>query len=202
MKNLRHLFSLLLLAVFAVGYGQIANSAHDFSGTIWSDGNICVACHTPHHGDLTVPEAPLWNHEVTTATYQLYSGSTMDATPGQPDGESKLCLSCHDGTVALDSYGGATGSTMMTGDGLLGTDLRNDHPISFTYDDALATADGSLYEPSTATSGLGATIDADLLFSGKLQCASCHDVHNEGNKGKLLRISNAGSALCLTCHNK
>jgi predicted CXXCH cytochrome family protein len=91
---------------------------------------------------------------------------------------------------------------MMTGDGLLGIDLSDDHPISFLYDGALATADGSLHDPTTANSGLGGTIDEDMLFGGILQCASCHDVHNQGGFGNLLRVSNAGSALCLTCHDK
>ncbi|NOY60274.1 MAG: cytochrome C, partial [Calditrichaeota bacterium] len=81
----------------------------------------------------------------------------------------------------------------------------NDHPVSFTYDAALASTDGGLYDPTSQTSGLGGTIDADMLYSSKLQCASCHDVHNNhsnGTSGHLLVKSNASSALCLTCHNK
>jgi predicted CXXCH cytochrome family protein len=122
---------------------------------------------------------------------------------GQPDASSKLCLSCHDGVTAVDNFGGiTTGTFTITGDANIGTNLSNDHPVSFTYDLALATADGGLYDPATTNSGLGGTISADMLFGGKLQCASCHDVHNSAGIDFLLVKSNAASALCLTCHNK
>jgi predicted CXXCH cytochrome family protein len=200
---------ILLTAVALVGFlpaarAEITGSAHDFSGQGWSGGEICIVCHTPHNADTSVAEAPLWNHEVTTATFTVYTSPTLDATVGQPGGVSKLCLSCHDGTVAVDSYGGATGNEYISGDELLGTDLSNDHPISFTYDTALATADGELEDPATAPSGLGGTIDEDLLFNGSMECGSCHDVHNTASAGNehLLLITNQGSAICLTCHAK
>jgi len=192
-----------MLFVASTAMAQITGSAHDFSADGWSGGEICVVCHTPHNADLTVAEAPLWDHEVTTASFTVYSSSTLDAGPlAQPDGSSKLCLSCHDGTVAIDSYGGATGTNFATGDALVGISLADDHPVSFTYDATLATADGGLYDPSSANSGLGGTIAADLLAAGKMQCSSCHGVHNEYGVAKLLVKSNAGSALCMTCHDK
>lgn len=207
MKTMRLLFTLLFVAAFAmVGFGQgiITGSAHDFSNDAWNTtGEICITCHTPHNGMET--GAVLWNHTITTASFDVYSSVTMDADPivGQPSGNSKLCLSCHDGTVGLADFGGATGGDAITGDGLVGTDLSNDHPISFTYDATLATADGGLHDPSLVSSGLGGTIADDLLFGGNLQCASCHDVHNNGlGTVSLLRKSNAASALCLTCHAK
>ena len=68
---------------------------------------------------------PLWNHKVTTATYTLYSSPTLKATLSQPTHYgSKLCLSCHDGTVALDSFGGNTGTTFIDSSNSVGTDLR------------------------------------------------------------------------------
>ena len=182
--------------------GGIAGSDHDFSASGWSGGQMCEPCHTPHGADTTVSDAPLWNHEVTTATYSVYSSPTLDATVGQPDGTSKLCLSCHDGTVAIDSFGGSTGATMITGDSGLGTDISGTHPVSFTYDTALATADGCLHDPATTLTSMGGTIANDLLIGGKVECASCHDVHNSSDDDKLLRISNASSAMCLTCHDK
>lgn len=196
----------LVMLISSFGFSQISGSAHDFSGETWNNtGEICIVCHTPHNADVSVPDAPLWNHDVTVATFTLYDSPSFDgsATIGQPSGASKLCLSCHDGTVAMDNFDGNTGGTVfMSGSDKLGTDLSNDHPISFTYDAALATTDGGLYDPSTANSGLGGTIDADMLLAGQLQCSSCHDVHNGAALGNLLRVSNAGSALCLTCHNK
>ncbi len=203
--------SVLFLAAGALGWlampatsQSIVGSAHDFSGATWNPtGEICVVCHTPHHSNTSVSDAPLWNHQVTSATFQVYSSSTLNATVGQPSGVSKLCLSCHDGTVALDNFGGrTTGTHFVQGNDLIGTDLRNDHPISFVYDAALATADGGLYDPTTHNSGLGGTIDADLLFGHRLECASCHNVHNESGVANLLVKSNGASALCLTCHAK
>ncbi|MFQ6613780.1 MAG: cytochrome C, partial [Fidelibacterota bacterium] len=142
----------------------ITGSEHDFSSENWnSSGEICIVCHTPHNADNAVSSAPLWNHQVTSATFTLYSSGTLDATVGQPDGVSKLCLSCHDGTVAIDNFGGNTNGLQMIGAGeKLGTDISDDHPISITYDATLASSDGGLYDPTQANSGLGGTIDDDM----------------------------------------
>ncbi|NOY82039.1 MAG: cytochrome c3 family protein [Kiritimatiellaeota bacterium] len=175
----------------------IAGTDHDLSGLSGGGTDqICIYCHTPHNAK-TDQLVPLWNHTSTTTTFTLYSSDTLDSTPGQPTGASKACLSCHDGTVAIDSYANHTGSTNMSGDALLGTDLANDHPIAITYDSALASADGELVTPTSAS-----TVDGTLpLFSASLECASCHDVHDNTND-PFLRKSNSGSALCLTCHQK
>lgn len=179
----------------------IAGSFHDFSTQSWNTtGQICVVCHTPHNANSG--DTPLWNHATTTLTFTVYTSPSLNASVGQPSASSKACLSCHDGTVALDSFGGRTGSTTMTGSRRLGTDMTNDHPISIAYNTALATADGGLKDPAIVSSGLGGTINNDLLLGGKMECASCHDVHNSTNLSKLLVKSNAGSALCLTCHSK
>ncbi|MBI5095237.1 MAG: cytochrome c3 family protein [Candidatus Hydrogenedentes bacterium] len=207
-RNRKGLMGVVGVAVVALALclsstaGTIAGTDHDFSSQGWSNGEICVVCHTPHNANTTVTAAPLWNHQVSTATYTVYSSGTLNATVGQPDGATKLCLSCHDGTVAIDSFGGRTGTQMMSGGALVGTSLSNDHPVSFTYDSALATTDAGLKNPASATSGLGSTIAADMLDGGKMQCSSCHDVHNGSGVSKLLLKSNAGSALCLTCHTK
>jgi len=212
MKLLK-VFTIMLIALAfmsVTAFGQITGSDHDFSNENWNGtGEICVVCHTPHNADVSVNDAPLWNHEVTSATFTPYSSATLDAGTngqlGQPNGISKLCLSCHDGTVAIDNFGGTTnGTETMSGNDLIGTDLSDDHPVSFTYDAALASADGGLYDPTTTSSNItpNGTIDEDMLFNKKLECASCHDVHNGSGVAKLLRKSNASSALCLTCHAK
>ncbi len=186
--------ALVMIFISGFAFGQIANSAHDFSGDTWnSESEQCNVCHTPHNALAGV--SPLWNHTVTVASFTPYSSSSLDATVAAPDGASKLCLSCHDGTVAIDSYGGATGSINVSGNDLIGNDLSNDHPISFTYDATLATNDGGLVDPANA--GVAA-----LLTGGKMECSSCHDVHNGTGLTNLLTIDNAGSALCLTCHSK
>lgn len=191
----------------------IDGSIHDFSASGFSQGEICIVCHTPHNADTTVADAPLWNHEVTASAFTVYGSATLDALPTQPDGVSKLCLSCHDGSVAVDSFGGTRTSKVglgttfisdidLTGRKELGTDLSDDHPVSFTFDTALSALDGELFDPSITNSGFGSTIDADMLFAGKVQCASCHDVHDHDGNDFILRKPNTGSDLCLTCHDK
>lgn len=189
-------------------YGVIAGSAHDFSAAAWNTtgaGQLCKACHTPHNAKVGALQIiPLWNHETTaTATFTLYSiansggNTSLNAVTGQPTGASKACLSCHDGTVALSSMGSTTGGVdRISTANLIGTDLSNDHPISFTYDAALATADGQLVTPT------GNLVGVLPLFAGKMECASCHDAHRTGAVTKLLRVTTTGSALCLTCHSK
>ena len=183
--------------------GGIENSDHDFSGSVWSGGQICLPCHAPHNNDNNIGEL-LWNHEITSATFSIYSSLTMDALTGDPTGVSKFCLSCHDGTVAIDSFGGSTGGTMIAGDENLGSNLSDDHPISFVYDTVLAVTDAELADPDIDSSNMpgGGTIAADMLYGGELHCSSCHDVHNAYNNSYLLNVDNDGSALCLTCHLK
>lgn len=198
--------------------GVITGSAHDFStgaSAAWSNGKICIACHTPHKSDTSVTDAPLWNHANSTSSYTLYGSATLKAQNLNVGGLSKLCLSCHDGTVAVNSFGGVTGSVMISAVNNIGTNLKDDHPIGFTYDTALATANGSLWDPSAAahsvTIGSGSqtktgTIASVMLYNGKLECSSCHDVHNTftvGGAGTgLIKMDSAGSKICLACHNK
>lgn len=174
----------------------ISGTKHDFSAAGYGSTQLCIFCHAPHNAQ-TIAEAPLWNHQSTVATYTLYSGpGTMNATVGQPGAVSKLCMSCHDGTVAIGNFGTITTDThYVTGKSLMGTNLSNDHPIGFTYDAALVTADKGLVAPATV-------VAAGLpLFTNKMECSTCHGVHDNTNT-PFLRKTNAASALCLTCHIK
>lgn len=218
MKKLFALLSLpaLLAGLVGVSMAGIEGSGHDFSAFGFSAGQICLGCHTPHNALSNA--APLWNHELSTATYIPYSSPSMNATTGQPTGASKLCLSCHDGTVAVNTEGvpGTIFISAFGADKDLGTDLSRNHPISFTYDNALAAADAGLYEPTTTVVTIGSgtftktgTISDVMLEGGtELQCQSCHSVHNDyvvndaASAGKYLKISIGDSQLCLACHNK
>jgi hypothetical protein len=127
------LVALLAIAMFAsVSQARyISGSAHDFGTAGWSGGQTCGPCHTPHNGDVSVTEAPLWAHTLTDANYKTHVSDSASAAT-EVDETSRLCLSCHDGTVAMDSFMGnsaASTDTHMTGSTLLGTDLTNDHPI-------------------------------------------------------------------------
>lgn len=188
----------------------VSGSKHDmrsWMGTVTLGyDEVCVYCHTPHGAS---PAAPLWNHSLTTATFTVYSAavsSSMNASPTQPGAGSLLCLSCHDGTVAVDSmvntpnYGTNTSSyTIAPGNSAyMGIDLSNDHPIGFAYTDTLAAADGFLRSVSYITTAATSSVK---LINGNVECASCHDAHNSTNQ-PFLRASNAASALCVTCHIK
>jgi predicted CXXCH cytochrome family protein len=193
-----------LALVPAVASAAITGSAHDLSsgGASTYKGTsdqICIYCHTPHNAN-TPQLAPLWNHPSTAvASFTFYSSSSFNGstTIGQPSNNSKACLSCHDGTLAADSYGATTGTHTITGTALLGTNLSDDHPISFTYNAALATADGGLVSPASASE----VVAGIPLYAEKLECASCHNVHDNAND-PFLRFANAASALCLKCHVK
>lgn len=181
----------------AVADGGIRGSAHDFSSQGWSQGEICVVCHTPHHASQAL-DTPLWNHATTTASFTLYGSSSLQNPVGQPGTHSKSCLSCHDGTVAMDSFGGTAGTRFMSGAALVGTDLSNDHPIGITmyHEAGLNCQTCHQQHPSRFVSVLP-------FYDGKVECATCHDPHNGGAGGvKMLRKPNTGSLLCLHCHAK
>lgn len=225
-------YLVLMLVVLIVGISSLAiagsgativGSLHDLSGNGWGTDQICVFCHTPHDGGrASVATGVLWNHELTTATFTPYSSVSIDGIPadvtGQPVGTAKMCLSCHDGSVALDAFGGGAGTpgrVITTGkvprltDGA-NLDLRGTHPISITYN----VSDLQLKDPAVVTLGsINQTVLDTVLenytvggvASKLIQCMSCHDVHdtNEAITGtKFLRASIAGSALCLKCHDK
>ena len=193
----------LLFPGLTWGVQDVVNTVHNLStsgpGTFKSltVDAVCVFCHTPHG---STGDGPLWNHTMSGQTYTLYGSggsTTLDAVPGQPTGKSRLCLACHDGTVALGALvnppTGVTmdlGATLLTGRANVTTDLADDHPISFIYDNNLAIADGELANPGAITLP---------LESGALQCTSCHDPHEATTK-PFLRMNTVNAALCTTCH--
>ncbi len=183
---------------------------------------VCVVCHTPHQAAAANNQYPLWNRNlsaVAAAGYSVYSSITLNAVPASPGGATlgtasvtSLCLSCHDGTVSVLSMlnpppGAAPTITAIasriTAAGLIdpasnafvGTNLSNDHPVNFTYNTALATADGGLKDPAVTPA-----VQA-LIPGGTVQCSSCHDAHKI-TYAPFLVMSNTASALCTTCHNK
>lgn len=207
------LLRLSIIAVIAANYSGIiqagvANTAHNLStsGTgeikATSEDRICIFCHIAHHA---LPTAPLWNRTSSGAVYTPYTSSTIVAAPGQPTGSSILCLSCHDGTIALgdvaagDPIAMANNVTTMPGSttagGLLGQDLSDDHPISFVFSSTISSTRGELIDPSALTGAV--KLDA----AGQLQCTTCHEPHSD-TYGKFLVMDNVGSALCETCHRK
>jgi predicted CXXCH cytochrome family protein len=189
---------LLLLGVCGeIAFAGITGSSHDLSARGWGTTEICVFCHTPHNAKAE-QLTPLWNHQSTAASYILYSSPTMGQAPVQPRDGSKVCLSCHDGTIAVDAYGARTGASLMTGPANLGTDLSNDHPVSVYWNHQTgpqACSSCHSLHPSTYV-GLP-------FFNRYLECATCHEPHNRFPAyTKMLRKPLSGSALCLQCHGK
>lgn len=197
--------TLALAGLSSFAQAQITNSAHDFSSYSWSGGEICRPCHTPHFGNMAAGR--LWNHTLSTATYTLFGGAS--GTSADLDRESRLCLSCHDGTVALDSFGGMTGTNYVPGSANLGTDLSNDHPIG--AEAIYPTTTSTRFNPQDANHQvpgawgnlrLKSWTDSAGTTQYVVGCRTCHNVHNAGNFDHMLNFSNASSHLCLTCHIK
>jgi predicted CXXCH cytochrome family protein len=196
---------LYFAGVQLAGGQSIVNTRHNLSasgpGSIraLSEEEICIFCHTPHN---SLPESPLWNREDPGVIYDLYNSSSVESAPGQPDGASLLCLSCHDGTIALGNVLNRTTTINFTGgvthlppgESNLSTDLSDDHPVSIIYSSGLATTDGQLYDPSLVTYPVS-------LSEGKVQCTSCHDPHKD-LYSKFLVMSPQFSELCIQCHNR
>lgn len=270
---------LTLVSMSGVAMAGIATTKHNLGGTragnshpnfTSSTTEICVFCHTPHGADSS-SAVPLWNRKLgATSSYTTYSQlgtSTLDAASTNIGSVSLACLSCHDGTqamnVVINSPGsGTTGdvnfdgtnyiSSAPSGTGdctatngtcggfgefnymsqvatemiYLGTDLRNDHPVSIQYAGATTgiarDADFHAALSTSVASGttvwyidtnsdsskdkhdlplynrVGGSLDAQPL----VECATCHDPHTENTTFLRNSAGNAGSATCLSCHDK
>jgi hypothetical protein len=221
---LLHLFLMAVIAamlhpaVVCAGRGVIA-SPHNLSLSgpnptyAFNEIRVCVFCHTPHNAQKAAP-APLWNREIPSdSSYTMYESPNFLAKVGprfnKPTGSSRVCLSCHDGTLALNQYGGrvlgSTGAlTLLTGTANLSQNLTDDHPISFPFTTELAY-NAYLTDPNLLTGAV------KLDRNGFVQCTSCHDPHdnefgnflvmNNGDPGKPGYNPSVPSPLCVTCHS-
>jgi hypothetical protein len=224
------LVALIVAVVTTMGFAKVGKSAivggpHDLRTNTSVTGlagtapgyTLCNFCHIAHKfADLTgVPASAgplLWNHTLSSTTsYGTYTSSSFAgygtditdlgtvATPTV----SNLCLSCHDGTVAVNSWYSTPGSG-ITNPGSSKMDLQytvNDltqqHPINFTYNAALATAAG-IRVPASTTSVDGA--GEIPLFQGKMQCATCHDPHNKSGIMSQAFPTQTSGTFCTYCH--
>jgi predicted CXXCH cytochrome family protein len=181
--------------------------AHDVRAT-GNTGDACGGCHTPHNGNTTY-KAVLWNRTYvpTAAAFTPYDINTNPdfkggaVSLGSSSALSLLCMSCHDGTSALNAViVSPSGTTFKTGTVTaatrLGTDLTNDHPVGFSYD-ASITGQGTpaklVQTPDPTKVKLFGTAGAR-----RMECGTCHDAHTTA--ARFLRSPNTNSALCLACH--
>jgi len=181
---------------------SIVNSKHNLSANgpgqvrAVTETEICIFCHIPHNASA---QPPLWGRYDTGQSYVPYRSTTAKAIVGQPTGASKLCLSCHDGTVALGMVRSRQSVIPFTGalnqGKNLNTDLSDDHPVSFEYSSSLVFQNPELRDPASLTGS------ARLDHSLQMQCTSCHDPHND-QFGNFLVMNGSNSNLCIQCHNK
>jgi hypothetical protein len=190
---------LFIASIDSVNAAGIVGSAHDLSAapTIGVDLGICGYC----HGGAHAPEGAtfgLWDRNLPTAEFTLYSSPTMNSPITQPSVESLLCLSCHDGITAFDAVAGLPGTpdnnmvSIFPGSlANIGYDLRGDHPVGVEV-----TQDSAIRDESFI-------IEAGLpLYNGKVECPTCHEVHGDLGFKPFLRLDPDNSALCSTCHIK
>ena len=197
MKSIKMVIAVLVISAYVVG--QVAHSKHDLSVTgptvqASDQSRICVFCHSPHNGS----QNQLWNRTNPAATGDFAGLANA----------SLRCLSCHDGATAVNNltdgtqadftavYGSGViddvgGIPVLVGDGNLGTDLSNDHPVGVDY----------LYGAGDADFNDVNNLNFAKVIGNKVECASCHNPHDI-SYGAFLIASNDGSALCLDCHNK
>ena len=185
--------TLVTIYTFAtsVVFAGIAGTKHDLSSTSTGGGitatgasgvtQKCVFCHTPHSSSKA---GPLWNHSfnqgnIYTVLGQPAPEESRVTWPGQPNKGARLCLGCHDGTVALGLLVNVPGSGMggtvdmtqtympcgPTDYNCLGTDFVGalkhlnsfgfgDHMVSIEYDDGLVTAKNTKCANGIPTQGL------------------------------------------------
>lgn len=202
----------------------INGSPHDFSAMVGAElakggyDRACIFCHSPtDKADAGSSRASgyfaLWDVGAGTKRFISYNsgtargkGSAAELLSAQPGRLSRFCLGCHDGTHAPNNYGRAsidsrsiakitgTSSAKVIG---AGGNLSNHHPIGFDYE--LVRSVNRFIAPDSYAIGRYAI--SDLLDNGKMECTTCHSVHNTGNTGeKLLWISDRRSEFCLSCH--
>jgi len=221
----------LILGVATVTWAAIAGTPHDVNVMVYGGGTdleMCAMCHTPHSG---TGDYPLWNREQAAQTYTMYDSPTFDMTAQTTlKAPSSLCMVCHNGVAStLVNYPGSgspanpdydfDNSYLSAPWSDLGTNMTDDHPISFTYAPGQDYDNNGFPAVGTGVSGRryvdGALTDYPLYggTSGspgsEFECASCHAVHhtpsdsyNPATTGEVyfLRISNLGSRMCTDCH--
>lgn len=223
---------LLLLAAgslaFAAGAPSVTTTKHNLSSTgtmaLTDYTQVCKFCHSPHGAQAGSDQIiPLWGHKTTTTVFPIYQSDSLKGTIAQPNGPSLACLSCHDGTVAVNArytyvdaapgisnrgtYGNMSATSPNAADFTVTSDLQG-RKLGFMIN---AKNDLSTIHPvnveynTTKNPELHTQADAIAagvrLWNNTVHCASCHEPHGSANS-MFLRVTSTGSALCLACHIK
>jgi len=189
--------------------------------------NLCYFCHITHKAGTpasvaTQPGYMLWNHTISSVTsYGYYGSDTFNALLTAGGGTindlgntnsitsltvSNLCLSCHDGSIAIASFYETTGGLPAAGSYLNNaygsftnisggnpfqiTDLSKSHPVNFTYTSGVATAaGGQLLSPAIGSVDGNGALPLYGASGTIMQCTTCHDPHN----GTFLTVTEPGA---------
>ena len=169
-----------------------------------SETRVCIFCHSSHTASS---EGPLWNHQTTqSGQFKTYERSTLVGRPEQPNGATKLCLSCHDGTIAVGAIRGLDRAIPMQNVGSegeipegrpsrIGTDLSGTHPVSIRFRQDAAISKANLRWPPFDPDGVVGT-DSD----GFVQCTSCHDPHGTRSEKYPFWRKQSFAQVCRVCH--
>jgi hypothetical protein len=201
----------------------VLDSVHDMrisAGAVDFGGNdrVCAFCHTPHHAYYDADPLnyyPLWSRELDTNVFDPYFSLTINAANYAADiavGPTRLCMSCHDGSIAPDQHYGQPGVTpLLTGDswGEAGVgsfaggnpNLANDHPIGFDYNEvAIGPASG---DPAPATvSGAAANQDPWIRAAAGTGLAYTSNPYGVTVEQRLFAGTYMTCATCHDVHNK
>jgi predicted CXXCH cytochrome family protein len=158
--------------------------------------NLCLSCH-----DATIAPNSTYGKIYGSETY-----GTTTVTSGVPDAGLGPGVLVPVISVSHDVI----------------SNLAKVHPVNFTYDATLAGKVTGLAVPTQtllgsagSLAGLMYVVTASTANGGalplfptpgltavapKMQCATCHDVHDNTTNSPFLRDSLTGSQLCLDCH--
>jgi predicted CXXCH cytochrome family protein len=200
--------AIMLVLVPGSVLAQTTMSAHEIAV------GGCKGCHAPTSGLTTIGATADTSTSLEWArafpdsnnTFGVYDSPTMKSKAAEIGGSaltsstdarlhSLLCLSCHDGVTS--SFSPAMNPAKMVGSRAFfgagaseSLGLANDHPVNMSYDPAR--------NPSLQPVG---RVTASLPLYGNnntVQCATCHDPHNNSYTNYLRQPNN--SAHCTTCH--
>lgn len=216
----------LLLMVLSPLFSQshVKETKHNLSVTgpgrykSLDETEVCKFCHTPHSA---APMQQLWNHQLSAEqNYKTYRSASLESVLGEYspmtiEGSSRLCLSCHDGTVALgamvkdskaqrkDKSNRLLGTLPPTAKGYIGTDLSGSHPISFMVNESKISKNNLKDSLLGNLADMTSDPDVKLDENNMVQCTSCHDAHSDRNyasSGIHFWAKPTFNDVCLVCH--
>lgn len=149
-----------------------------------SVGSQSIACLSCHDANQALTASRTSNDHPFGVPYRgAIKGRPMSSKPERPDGSNTPPHIHAKRLVALDDFHDVSHGTVenrtvwwVSKSGMTARRSRNDLPLYSRLDDETGE---------------------ELPH---IECSSCHDPHSPNQQ--FLRISNDGSALCLTCHNK